>query len=307
MNGTPRVRLLDDAGRLLLRDGVILCFFVRRSHQILAASAVEVLSAYRDFIRPHALTRYIDPEGAPAELTGPALDRLIGELTDVGNWPHYNLMLGDSSTGVSDFWFHYFGAGLRTPVFADWPDAASHLALWFPTEFLDEVAPHWLKGSALRMAEILPPCYGYASLSWNYCGGADEAEAFDEIRRRCFNHPGLDVHHVDSCGTDIGDRIRGVYWLNLLGEESLRELGPIDALDRRLEDAGADVEPLPGGGLAVSLGPRPEAGNLDAGQTLPIYRRVAQILKDRFHVGRCPFPQFTSEDTRRWVMRFVHE
>ena len=104
---------------------------------------------------------------------------------------------------------------------------------------------------------------------------------------------------------DIGTQIRGPSWMTFLGPPVLEELGGVDALRAQLHEPHTTVQEMEGHRAVVTLGPRPEAGDLEKGQTLPAYRELARVLEPwLFHEPRF-HPNADMTDTRRWERRFL--
>ncbi len=298
----PNVRVKNEAGRLVVRDGFVLCLYLRASHRALASRAAETLEAYRRFVGPDALSMYVDEHGYPARLTESGWTKLMGEVSDESR-NTYSLMVGDSASEVSDFWVEYLGRGMDEALLSRWPDAVSYISLWFPSEFVDERGAAAMRSFAVDVWERLPCSHAFAGLSFNYSRGADEADAFSEIKKLCFSHPTLAVHHPASGSFDIDSRVESPSWLNFLSRTILSRLGGISALSLGIHSPEASVEPLAGDGALVMIGARPEAVSKD--EELRPYREVSEALKAHLHMSHFPFPEFTREETRRWVGRFL--
>jgi hypothetical protein len=125
-----------------------------------------------------------------------------------------------------------------------------------------------------------------------------------DLHGKALRHPGLDVTHGQR---DLGSRVDGVHWLNFLGADVLTRLGGVDRLRDRLHSPSTVIHPLENGRALVSLGERPEAGDLLQGDTLPAYRELALLLKP--WLFSCP-EHMTWRDTPpdtacRWWRRFL--
>ncbi len=59
----PVIRLRNKYGVLAARDGVVLCFFMRRSHQEVAPAIWQALQTYRRAIPPQSLGWYVSDDG----------------------------------------------------------------------------------------------------------------------------------------------------------------------------------------------------------------------------------------------------
>lgn len=110
--------------------------------------------------------------------------------------------------------------------------------------------------------------------------------------------------------TSWATQVDGVHWLNFLGQPVLGELGGAAGLRTRLHSPTTTVQELEGERAVVTLGPRPEAGDLLLGQRLPEYRELARVLEPWLE----PFdPDFLfctrhaddEAELRRWWRRFL--
>jgi hypothetical protein len=93
--------------------------------------------------------------------------------------------------------------------------------------------------------------------------------------------------------------------MTFLGQPVLGEIGGAEGLRARLSSPGTTVEPWEGARAVVTLGPWPEAGDLEAGRTLPEYRELARVLEPWLY-QRPPSPNdWTAEYRQRWERRFL--
>ncbi|ADO75844.1 type VI immunity family protein [Stigmatella aurantiaca] len=84
---------------------------------------------------------------------------------------------------------------------------------------------------------------------------------------------------------------------HLLGATGLRS---------RLSCPGTQVEEMEGGRAVVTRGASPEAGDTEAGQMLPGYRELAQVLEPWLYQETfLPGSAFSEEELRRWERRFL--
>ncbi|HEX8433891.1 MAG TPA: DUF3396 domain-containing protein, partial [Archangium sp.] len=51
----PRIRLESQRGRLLMREGLSLCFYMHRPHEEVAPAVARSLEVYRRAVKPGAL------------------------------------------------------------------------------------------------------------------------------------------------------------------------------------------------------------------------------------------------------------
>ncbi|ATB29199.1 hypothetical protein MEBOL_002648 [Melittangium boletus DSM 14713] len=159
----------------------------------------------------------------------------------------------------------------------------------------------------LDMASRLPFASGHAGLALDIAPEyMDRPEA---LRALITRHPGFDLRNA-TIRDFMSAQVDGVHWLNFLGQPVLGTLNGAAGLRARLQSPSTSVQELAGERALVTLGPRPEAGDLLSGQTLPEYRELAQVLEPSME----PFdPSFLSciepadnEDVLlRWWRRFL--
>jgi hypothetical protein len=115
----------------------------------------------------------------------------------------------------------------------------------------------------------------------------------------------------------MGHHVDGVHWLNFLGPPTLTRLGGATALKSRLDFAETTLVELDEQRVLVSLGERPEAGDLATGMNLPAYRELARVLEpwleplflqppwETAEGARYTKLLLTEEEARRWWRRFL--
>jgi hypothetical protein len=271
----PRIRLYSSVGgerrSLYIRESVSLTFYMKHSHQEVVQAVTRALEAYLRAIGPQVLGWYADPYSGDWE-----------ELDDKG-WaylrrlmleePATQLWLSESPSETTGYEVLYHGRLLD----ARDEEETSVLSFILPTEYLEAHGPGHLRELALALAAELPFSSGHGGLSFNFPEsvlGTTEA-----IRDMSFRHPGLDIPGVNFDSLSIGTRVKGVHWLNFLGQPVLRELGGAESLRARLHSPDTTVQELDGERAVVTLGKWPEAGDTEQGRTLPEYRELAHVLE----------------------------
>ncbi|HYO56213.1 type VI immunity family protein [Archangium sp.] len=191
----------------------------------------------------------------------------------------------------------------------------SLLTATLPIEYLEEHGPARVRQLALDMASKLLFASGHAGLAlrlyW-WLPHTDNAFRFETLR-----YPGIDLREAWSHEEWMGFRVDGVHWLNFLGPPIVTQLGGVSALRSRLRSAETTVVELGEERVVVSLGERPEVGDLATGKTLPVYRELARVLepwleplflKPRW--APVEGPRYTSlllteDEARHWWRRFL--
>ncbi len=199
----------------------------------------------------------------------------------------------------------------RTPL----PDSVSLLTATLPTEYLELHGPSRVHELALEMASQLRFVTGHAGLALHLywpLRATDEA-----LRAEVSRYPGFDLRPAWLDAHWMGARVDGVHWLNFLAKPVLGQLGGAAALRARLRAPETTVHELDAEHVVVSLGARPDAGDLSAGRTLPAYRELAQVLEPWLEAPRLPKStkpdesphysdmSFTENEVRRWWRRFL--
>jgi hypothetical protein len=296
----PRIRIHARNGYLLVRDGLILTFYLRRSHHEISKSIGHALDAYVRAVGTAALGLYSDQEGNWQSLDEAGWAAVRDELHKPRS---AHVHLTDASTQEQRYDFLYQGRRLDAPFLVKDAVATSAVSFWLPTEFLEQHGPGRVRDLAVEVASLLPFCSGNAGLSFN-CDTSllGVRDAVHELR---FRYPGMDVPNMDWDSLHIGTRVRGPSWMTFLGQPVLGELGGASGLRARLHHPESSVHELEGDRAVVTLGPWPEAGDTEQGHNLPAYRELARVLEPclyqepQFHVS-API-----EDTRRWERRFL--
>ncbi|WP_216671911.1 DUF3396 domain-containing protein [Corallococcus exiguus] len=289
-----------------MNDGLQLCLFMPHAHNALKPRIQRALDLYREAIGKDALGFYGDLDGQWQTLGTEGWQLIHHRLHDEDVC--YLSVLGaatsDAYSESHRYSFHYVGYALDRPSEdLRWPDAVSALQLTFPTEFLEAQGPERFRALAVEIASALPFGSGQAGLSFN--GEPLASVVRDEVKALSFRHPAMDVPSLDDVARDLGTRVRASAWMNFLGPPVLHELGGVEGLRSRLHSPDTTVQALGPDRAVVTLGPWPEAGDTEQGQTLPAYRELARVLEPWL------YQEARSEDsdfftmTRRWHRRFL--
>jgi len=297
----PHIRIQEESGVSLLRDGLNLCFYVRHPHREIARAVAHSLDIYVKAIGPGALCRFFDADGYSQPLDEFEWSRIRRELLEE-SWASFDLW--DTSGSEALYRAEYSGAPLGAPLLEERPHASCALSFWLPTEYLEEHGPERLRELALELAAPLPLCFGQVGFSFN--GWADILGVLRLIRELCFRYPGMDIPEFSWLSWKLGERVRGPSWMTFLGQPVLGELGGADGLRSRLSSPGTTVQALEGERAVVTLGSAPDAGDLEQGNVLPAYRELARVLEPWLYRGPDHHSlDFTAEDMRRWERRFL--
>ncbi|RKH48283.1 DUF3396 domain-containing protein [Corallococcus sicarius] len=303
---TPRVpevrETIDIEGEsvVLLREGVSIAFYIRAPHEEIAPALWRALERYRQAIQPRQLGWYVNYSGdwQPLDAEGEAFlrTRLLGSsaFLEVRARP-------DSVTGIA---FHYRGQGSALLDFRkDFPHTICAVEFWLPIECLKDPGAEWIRALALDLGRELPWSSGHAGLSLEV--GAWIQSLTPLLREKTLRHPGFDLPRMKKLALYLGSQVRPPAWLTFLGPPVLAELGGAEGLRSRLTSPTTTVQALSEDRVVVSLGPVPEAGDLEAGDTLPHYRELARVLEPWLYAHPYDWGGFSKEEVRRWERRFL--
>jgi hypothetical protein len=267
-------------------DSFVLTFFLDREKCNDPRPAVDALNHVLAGIGREQFQFYVDEEGDRRPMPDdPAyvLHEYVVEPTGRGEVVDLRLRGGQQS---GNRWQVRY---LHHPDVApgEWPGEKSWISLHIPQDtFLQEGADSILD-VARRLSEILPYAYGYGNPALAY--GQFFRDAVPFTRR----HPGFDVASPLAAAFDIDDHALGAYWINLFGPRLSAALGGAEALRGSLPDE-ARVFPWPSGGTCVVLGDAPDVGDVNRGNNLPLYRRLARVLRPHMRVPEILY--FQDED-----------
>ncbi|MBZ4330185.1 DUF3396 domain-containing protein [Corallococcus sp. AS-1-12] len=311
MTNLPRVRIYIksdfEPDFLAVNDGLQLCLFMPHAHNALKPRIQRALDLYRKAIGKDTLGFYGDLDGQWQTLDTEGWQLIYQRIHD-GDVSHLQLLgaatTSDPYSESHRYKFHYVGYALdRPPEDLHWPNAVSALQLTFPTEFLEAQGPERFRALAIEIASALPFSSGQAGLSFN--GEPLASVVRDEVKALSSRHPAMDVPNLDDVARDLGTRVRAPAWMNFLGPPVLQELGGVEGLRSRLHSPGTTVQALGPDRAVVTLGPWPEAGDAEQGQTLPAYRELARVLEPWLYQGSGPEDCDFFTMTRRWQRRFL--
>lgn len=297
----PRIRIRAESGHPLMTESLALTFYLRHSHAEVSQKVVHSLKAYLRAVGPTALGLYADEEGYWQSLDDAGWARIWRELSSPRR---ASIHLTDASSDEQRYRFVYRGRQLDDAFLANEPDAVSAVSFWLPTAYLEKHGPEKVRELALDLAAPLPFTSGHAGLSFDCDTGLEEVKK--ELRQLCFRYPGMDIPDFNWLSLHLGTRIRGVSWLNFLGQPVLGEVGGATELRARLHYPRTTVQALSEDRAVISMGPWPEAGDIQKGEALPAYREVARVLAPwLYHATARSSSAFSPEDLLRWERRFL--
>lgn len=159
----PSLRIHDSRDRVVLRDGLLFCFFMRRSHGDVSEGLWRAVQTYRSARPARALAWYAMPDGEWAPLDDAGWESVRGEILET-RWPTGSeVRLQESHTEVCAHGFEYTGKWLDAPTWQGQEEVVSAAAFTLPTDFLVEHGSGHVRSLALALAAELPWRFGYVS------------------------------------------------------------------------------------------------------------------------------------------------
>ncbi|NBD14281.1 MULTISPECIES: type VI immunity family protein [Corallococcus] len=286
---------------VLMREGISIAFYLRAPHEEIAPALWRAQERYRRAVEPRRLRWFWDCyTGDWPELDAEGEAELQKRILSPSCFVEAN-ELSHSATGVA---FRYHGRGSDSASFHEaYPESTCTLEFRLPTEFLAERGPEWIRALAIDLGRALPWDSGHAGLSLEVHAWTRTLTPL--LRETTRRHPGFDLNQLDQLALHLGTKVRAPAWLTFLGPPVLQELGGAEGLRSRLHAPATQVQSLSPDRAVVSLGPAPEAGDLDAGDTLPAYRELARVLEPWLYAHRGSWGDLTEAEVRQWERRFL--
>ncbi|MFY0573953.1 type VI immunity family protein [Cystobacter fuscus] len=299
----PVVQVRGVYGHLTVRDGLVLCFFVRRRYPEIAQAVWLALQTYLRAIPSGSLGWYVDQQGDM-------------QLLDEQGWMYINekilnrprnhachVELLQFDIGVEGYNFEYDGYQLDSQLLND-EKAACAIAFSLPTEYLLDHGADKVRALALELSRDLPFSFGYASLAFVAPSGQ-----WYSVRRELLplleRYRGFDLYHLGTTSRVIGTGARGAYWLTFLGEPLLSQLGGLEVLRRELAFPEVSFEPLDGERLLLTLGEWPSPMDIRERISRPHFRALAQLLEPYFPEEKIGLTSLLeNRNMARWLRRF---
>ncbi len=339
LRGVPEVQVLRQGGpprprrQLLAREVLRITFYMPHDHPDIALGVSHAIDSYMRAVGEgprtitHAHINY--SEGAP--LTASRWDDVHLVLRDTRRWSYPDDLSEREQWEIEKRRFDLGilftgGFGIRNGYELEYkaripwrppPEKpfVSLLTATLPTEYLEVHGPGRVRQLALDMASKLLFASGHAGLALRLYWWLPHAG--DAFRFEALRYPGIDLREAWGHEEWMGLRVDGVHWLNFLGPPILTQLGGATALRSRLHSTETTVVEPGEERVVVSLGERPDAGDLATGKTLPAYRELAQVLEPWLEPlflkprgapvegSRYTSLLLTEDEARRWWRRFL--
>ena len=299
----PVIRLrTPEGGFLAARDGIILCFFMHRSHLEVAPAVWRVLQAYLRAIPPQSLAWYGSTDGDILPLDDNGWEQIRKRVLETPLAHMCNVELAESASEVGGYQFEYRGRRLDSPFFAQDEGATSALSFSFPTEYLAEHGPAHLRSLSLELARELPFSFGYASLAFVSVSGSGYPE-HQELLGLLSRYHGLDLYDLERTSERIGTGARGAYWLTFLGQPLLSQLGGVERLRQELSLPEVSLQPLEGERVLLTLGEWPDPIDTTVERNVPQYRTLARLLEPYFPEEATRWGAIEEQKAHQWLRR----
>lgn len=261
---------LEHRGRVAVRDGVLLCLFIREAHVTAADSVGKLFDRYVELVGAQSL-RWYRAKDDWKELTPRQQSRLRGLMTAATTRADVRVAVkgGEQADAEMLHGFDYWGD--LAPSSAN--EVASFVELRFATEWVTERGPLAFAAMAADLASCVRFSSGYASLAFQL-----EMQAGELLDTHAFRHPGMDVHANEYTSRNIGDRVRGAYWLTFVGPAALAQLGNTPTTLRKALGPEIAIDTI-GDGVMIRAGDELRPGDAKRGDDLPLTRKVARVLE----------------------------
>lgn len=296
----PRLRYHHERDGLRASDALLMCFYIPKPNEQIAPAVIRAVELFRERIRPYQLLWNDTGEGQAEPLDDASWGRTRRKVLEAAPGDGGFLGLWSQTHRVDDLLVDYRGL---SPVPLPWPerkDDVCVLYLRLPTAYLEERGSEHVHALALELAAELPFSSGYVDFVLS-SSLLHEIAALELIRPR---YPGV---HLTSSGATmyVGTRVEGVHWMNFLGQPVLGELGGVSGLRERLALPGISLQEMSGERVLITLGERPEVGEVDADQRLAPHRALARVLEPCLYRRKVLFGRPVPEALLRWDRRFL--
>ncbi len=269
------IRLSNDDDGLFLRDGFVIVFFCKKPFKDLAASYSQAFEHWLQ-VTPNEGKKWASV-GANSDSYKPLTpQRLAAAHKELDPSKARTRELSAFEVGGPqelnpDYRFAFVGdrAAKGTQV--------SFLEMRLPRSPTTEAEAAATIALAKQVGSLLPYSSGYASPALTWGVESQQLSFAEEASKLAFRHPGYDLPLSAASRYEIGEKLRGTYWLNFIGPAALKKLGGEKGLRSRL-DAAIGVEQV-GDGLLLQAGPRPDAGDVNRKANLPLLRSLAKVLE----------------------------
>ena len=180
-----------------------------------------------------------------------------------------------------------------------WPEALGFASVsWDVRKFHDRYGK--VVETVQRWADSISVHYGYSGLSFNVSQGSIQQRHGWEAKRLAMRFQGFELEDASTTSLCCMTELKGVNWLTIVSHSMLEPLGGLSAIREKCSQE-IRIHPMRGG-VIIQAGPEPQVGDANRGETLPLYREVARVLKPIR--ARSHWPFFGNVLGNDWMRRF---
>lgn len=299
-------RIHPESGRVYLRNGINLAFFIEQPVHEISEAVTELLERFVQNVPQNKLKWAVTSATSEewVETDANTIPRFKAALAPAGARKRKltAFRLNDSGADAPGYSFRLLGK----PMDQDWPDAVTHIQMTFPLDVIEDEQLAKFVSQIQEFAILVSPVSGYCSPALQYSELHIE-EAFYDIRGIAKIHPGYDVQVNEMTYLDIDKKVRGARWISFLGAELVDVLGGTEVLKQTLRQP-ITIESV-GGGLMIRAGEFPEIGDVNRRVDTPLLKAVAKLLEPITLFGEVDllsyFADFDDDILRQWERRFL--
>jgi hypothetical protein len=270
---------------MVVDDNVVLteCFditvYVRHSFHDVRQGVMNFYQESMKAIGPAVGWYYTETMGRAKKVTPKVLDMVpfwFSPGTKVRSIYQMTLRSGTHADEITPVRFQLFASDTK-PGEKPTDDRSSDtgiLRLTLPPEAADD--PERMITLTKALVRSLPFVSGHAGYGLVWEEKDLDPDVLNRIRAWARRYAGLDVFGFLSVENLVVTGIKSVNWLTLINDDAVAKLGGLAALKRKLK-APVVVHSIPGG-VIIQAGPAPSRGDVNKGETLPVYRQVARVL-----------------------------
>ena len=303
----------DDLDEPILRDGVVVCFFLNQTIPKQSEAAQVVFDEWLLKVPEKLLLDggWYDTGGEDRWVKKGSINRLRNSITSKKSQTGTSFAtLGVSPYSAPDYQFEMQLEDHSNPSVHFGETKTSYIEMRFPTQFVetenlcDELVD-WVK----FIAKKLDYTSAYASIALQG-SNTDRGDVYrcKHIPELAFRYPGLDIHDNSSSCLSILGKSRGARWLTLLGSSLVETL---EGEAKLKEELDPDIDVIKAGdGLMLRASPCPELGDMNREGVPKTLRSIAHAIEPvtYFHssIGfylTCD-PDKRDAEGYRWERRF---
>jgi Protein of unknown function (DUF3396) len=300
-----RFRLIEE-GRLVVAPCLEIVAFTARPMSESPDGLLAFYESFRSRFGEGVTFAQTNDQKRPKRAAARDLDRVSFWFTDERSRAEtllgIRLHSGKTASEVQPPAFQFLYHQLRSRL----PRGGFRIAL--PVDFVGEdVTP--LLELVNESMQGFPLQWGYSGYSFIWCELDDALNglALAWIRPFLKRHPGFSCGDIGRFRSAVEKGLANVSWITMVGAEYAQKLGGKEALGAACGE-GILIHELPPGGLAVQAGPRPEIGDANRRDFLPLYRRVGEALRPVWVsddvIGDLVVEGLQEDEKHAWLRRF---